>query len=58
MLLLVVDALAQILFLAFIVISIILVVTLFPYIKRWRNQLDRMERILDDLSKQLKREAD
>ena len=53
----VIDALYQIMFLAFIAVIIILIVSLFRYIKRRRLQLDRMERMLENLNKEIKKEV-
>ena len=53
----VIDALYQVMFLAFIAVIIMLIVSLFRYIKRRRLQLDMMERMLEDLNKEIKKEV-
>ena len=53
----VIDAIYQVVFLCFIAIIIVLIISLFRYIKRRRLQLDRMERLLEDLNKEIKKEV-
>ena len=53
----VIDAIYQVVFLSFIAIIIVLIVSLFRYIKRRRLQLDRMERMLENLNKEIKKDV-